>query len=628
MGRHKKLETDIRQAMLLKAVGDHPWADHRWIQAYSGLSEWEMLVTQSMAKEQGLIEDVLIPSARRAPCRLGLTPAGAAKIGRRVTRGFLSEVLLCALKLDPARSLLTEWVGKCVVIWSLSPYTLPAKHVITPRPPTENSEQEYKGDQIYRSLRLDGLACLKFGRDEYLNVALLADPGDIKLDWFYHQFRSIYAWGRRREFEGRPRAFPVWVVVAANEARLGQLIQLWEATAAWGALPHTLRLTTYRALKLPANERVWWNELGRRTSLWGGAVPSELPSVKPSSAENGWWGRYVPTEAAVSVVPKPFVPKSKVTGLIRWAKRSRQPQAQLVRDHLRVTAQQRKLLKRIGRYPLITVSELAIVVGMRLTHVSAGLHISKEQGLKAWGLVEHPAPGESGYVLTWAGVKLLAAQAGFAPEEYAELVRWSVQYKDKKPRYSAQAWLTNREHTQLVLDFLVGLRRQGPAAGLNLRLWDHVQCVFAFPPQTASSEATDLLAFIIPDASGVVRAGRHLGAPYSDTYFWLEIDRGSINGRALMKKLARYYEVGGPREGLNGRPVRVLIVVERDDEARLQALRRRLITLNTHYRTQLDVRLTRVDLLEKKRGRLDPTRKVWRTLTSSEFVSAFNLVEG
>jgi hypothetical protein len=124
------------------------------------------------------------------------------------------------------------------------------------------------------------------------------------------------------------------------------------------------------------------------------------------------------------------------------------------------------------------------------------------------------------------------------------------------------------------------------------------------------------------------RGSSESGSTAVDTHFWLEIDRHTVRGEALSKKLARYYEVGGPREGWIGRQARILIVVERDDEGRLQSIRRRLLALNAQYRAQLDVRLTRVDLLDDGQEGLDPTRKVWRTLESSAFVSAFNLVKG
>jgi hypothetical protein len=109
-----------------------------------------------------------------------------------------------------------------------------------------------------------------------------------------------------------------------------------------------------------------------------------------------------------------------------------------------------------------------------------------------------------------------------------------------------------------------------------------------------------------------------------DTPFWLEVDRGTTRGARLWEKLRRYYRAGGGAPGLRGRAERILIVVPRDDEARLQQLRRRLRDLDGRYHMQLDVLLTRLDLIEDAPGRLDPSRKAWRTPYRSEFGEAFH----
>ncbi len=623
MGRRSKLEVDLRLAMFLKAAMDHPWADVRLIQSCTGLSEWETKATYSLALKRGLVERAEIPATRQPPRRFGPTPAGSAAVGQKVTRGFLSDTLLSALKLDRARSLLTGWISELVIVWSLSPFTLPARKLKPMTHKADGDDEVLWREAAYRSLRLDGLACLKFGEADYLNVALVVDPGDIKLDWFDQQFRSAYAWSRRAEFYGRVRTFPVWIVIAANAMRLVQLTQVWQMRAPAGESPQPFRVTTYSSLKRPAREQPWWNEHGRRTALWGGVVTFELPGVKPRDAQCGWWGQLAASDEAADAIPEPITLKHTVSGPIRWSGKSKQPGARLIRDHLAVSTQQRKSLTRVARHPLITVSELAVVLERAISHVSVGV-----RELKKRALIDHPAPDETGYVLTWAAVELLAAQAGFSPDEYAELVRWPVRYQDGRPRYSAETWLATREHTRLVLDFLVGLHRHGPKAHLRLRLWDHVNCLYEFQTRAPVSDLPSLPAFVIPDASGMVQAASESGRQFVDTNFWLEIDRHSVRGEALLKKLARYYEVGGPQDALIGRQVRVLLVVERDDESRLQAIRRRLLALNAQYRAKLDARLTRVDLLDDGQGGLDPTRKVWRTLESSTFMSAFNLMKG
>jgi hypothetical protein len=326
---------------------------------------------------------------------------------------------------------------------------------------------------------------------------------------------------------------------------------------------------------------------------------------------------------------KPNRPKPS---LVEWAEHPKQAEklsARLARLQLRVSAQGRRLLERIGEYPLITSQELAIVAGLTAEAVRPAL---KE--LEGESLVCHPAPDEGGYVLTWLGLAWLAAQAGHAPNEYAALMRWPMRRDEAgRPRYSAEAMLVNREHTRCILDFLIGLRRNGPGQRLALLVWDHVQCMHEFPAAVSSTRRRGPCtlhasrARVLPDAIGKVRSFGAKATQFVDTDFWLEVDLGTKRGRALTSQLERFYLVGGPRDGLQGRAARILLVVARDDEARLQGLRRRIRALNQRYHTQLDVQLTRLDLLEDERGRLDPTRKVWRTPESSEFGYAFNVWE-
>ncbi|MCC7360314.1 MAG: hypothetical protein IT317_12595, partial [Anaerolineales bacterium] len=128
---------------------------------------------------------------------------------------------------------------------------------------------------------------------------------------------------------------------------------------------------------------------------------------------------------------------------------------------------------------------------------------------------------------------------------------------------------------------------------------------------------------IVPDATGLVRVFGAGPNHYADTAFWLEVDRGTERGRALLDKLARYYRHAHRSWPYDRNMLRLLIVVEHNDEPRLAYLRRRLQQLNQHYRMTLDVRLTRADLLAA-RGGLDPTRPKWRTLDDDSFVPAFN----
>jgi hypothetical protein len=644
MGRrlHPYLDAETGLRLFLGAVGDHPWATMGLILSYSGLLDWEVEKRyQGLALERGLIERAEIPAIQRAPRRFGLTSAGAALIGRTWSRAQMWDALLRAVSLDAARLLLTEWVGQTrSMVWSLSPFTVPAVEVAPPSNPRYASLRGTRDDirqekrsrgAGFRSVCLDGLACLRFGPEEYANLAVMVDPGGIKLDWFFHQFRSWYAWRRRREFGGSVGVFPTLVIVAANELRQAQLIRLWREAAPAGASPLRLRITTYAAMAHKAAlDRLWLDERGQPTGLWAGLMMASQSSPRPSSACGGWWGTTPLSDQETDPPLSPVKPNRPKPSLVEWAEHPKQAEklsARLARLQLKVSAQGRRLLERIGEYPLITGSELAIVASLTADAVRPAL---KE--LEGESLICHPAPDEGGYVLTWLGLAWLAAQAGHAPNEYAALMRWPMRRDEAgRPRYSAEAMLVNREHTRCILDFLIGLRRNGPGQRLALLVWDHVQCMHEFPVAVSSAQRRGPRSLqparVLPDAIGKVRSFGAKATQFVDTDFWLEVDLGTKRGRALKSQLERFYLVGGPRDGLQGRAVRILMIVARDDEARLQGLRRRIRALNQRYHTQLDVRFTRLDLLEDERGRLDPARKVWRTPESSEFVYAFNMWE-
>lgn len=623
MGRraHFSVNEQTGLTMFLTAIADHPWAAAGLLQSYSGLTDWEIEKRyQPLALERGLVERADIPAPQRAPRRFGLTPLGASVIGRSWSRAHLGEALLRAVTLDAARLLLTEWVGEAYgLAWAMSPFTISAKDIASESGPSSTGAG-------YRNLRLDGLACMRFHSQAFTNMALLIDPGGIKVEWFFNQFRGWQHWHRRAEFRGSVGVFPTLVLVAANVRRRGQLISLWQAaTSAEGGLLR-LRLTTYEALAhSTVKERLWWNERGQAIALWGGLMTNTRPSIRPPSTGGGW----NPVASETQVTPVAPI-DSRQLSLLTWAQQAKHKSirfAHLLGLQLLVSAQGRRLLERIGEYPLVTADELAIVDGHSLMALRPSL-----QQLKSLGLIDHPAPQEAGFTLTGLGVAWLAALIGQTPNAYAALMRWPLRRDESGQRhYSAEAFLAHRAHTRCVLDFLIGLRQYGPKHRLALRVWDHVHCLREFPATPSAINRTDRRSRqperALPDALGQVRVFGESQRHFVDTDFWLEVDLGTKRGRALTQQLARFYRVGGPRDGLSGRSARILIVVARDDEARLQTVRRRLRMLNERYHARLDVRLTRLDLLEDQRGRLDPARQVWRTPESSEFVAPFNLWE-
>ncbi|MCC6190629.1 MAG: replication-relaxation family protein [Anaerolineales bacterium] len=578
------------------------------LRSESGLRQGEFEAAVRLAIRYRLVAPAMVRGLGRAPARYGLTPGGADREGMAYSEPGQQRTLLAALKLDYARALLNQWHGAPGIVWALSPYDLPAQALRSERQ-LSPGRRDFVG-QAYRSLHLDALVCLRLTPGNYRNVAVLVDPGNLDLDWFFQQFRSAHAWRRRPEF-GRDDStyFPVVVMLTSDQQRLTQIVQQWRETVHSGDWPGPLRITTFDDL----GRDCWWNERCQTTVLWGEVVPCARPSRRPGAPDAGWWAHAAPDEVAAK---KP-VPISKPSTASHSARLTRRELRRLVDIHQAISLKSRELLDRIGQYPLITMEDLAVVMAFSERHVRDGI-----EELMVHHLIE-VAPSGSGYVLTWLGLCLLAAQVRLPPVEYARLRGWPLRRTATGPEYAVGWFDTVRAHTSLVLDFLVGLCRHGPPR-LSLRRWDHVQCLFELPERDMPGQALrrKQLRAVVPDATGVVSVAANSGSR-CELAFWLEVDRDTAHGQALADKLARYYRLGGTWDGLAGNLPRLLILVERGGEGRLQALRRRLRGLNEQYQTQLDVRLARADLLGDEHGRLDPVKPAWRTVYMSEFVGAF-----
>lgn len=232
--------------------------------------------------------------------------------------------------------------------------------------------------------------------------------------------------------------------------------------------------------------------------------------------------------------------------------------------------------------------------------------------LAARGLVFQP-DGGPGYGLTRPGVTLLALRAGMEPVPYARSRRWSVQ-KDADGRWqlSLDMWLRARAHTNIILAFMAGLLRFGPAHDARLTYWLYL-------PEM-SSDPAGASARLIPDARGCLA----LTGGVHDLAFCLEVDRRWQKGRGVRQKLLVYYNRGAFSAGVRGRPERLLIVVESEDEARVQTLRGHFRELDELYHTRLRVWIVRRDQLEAGHNHLDPYQAVWRTPWDSKGVSPFS----
>ncbi len=637
MGRWKALPDNARLGWFLVWVNAHPWARLSHIAALSDLGEHGTEVALALAEKRGLVERLELAETARAERRCAITAGGAAAIGQPYDRVRLRDSFLQAQHLDLARQLLREWAPR--ISWAVSPLVIPSRDVRPVRPPGQHQPKRDKnepGNGPYRSLRLDALVCLWLHDDYFVHLAIQAEPGLLDTAWSFQQYRSLHAWSKRDTWHGQPGRFPNFLVLASNGARREALMEAWREAAGSYDIPEKLRMMGVAELDQPAEQRVWKDEHGQRmVPPWQAGHWFQTISAPPGLDSRPWLGgKPVPPASPSPSARKHAARKHFVSGLTaERAQKNRQ--AALLYAQRTLSARGRNLLAPIGQYPLIQPKDLAIVLGRSRQAINSGL-----QDLLELKLIEHPATQEPGYVLTSPGLALLAANVGMRPAEYARLRHWPTRPEGHALAYSAQGLLACQAHTRLVLDFLVGLRRYGPRARLGLVAWEHVDCLYEYPFETLTGapskrppkDAKDdvyhaphpAVTRIIPDATGIVVAAGDSLDQVADTSFWLEVDRGTERGRALLDKFTRYYRHAQRLPPWERQLPRLLIVVEHNDQPRLDYLCRRLIALEKRYKFELDVRLTRADRLATSRHGLDPTRKVWRTLHNTAEACAFN----
>ena len=364
LGRPPAYSEYQKLRMFLSAVERHPWADEYLLRRVSGLYAGEFDRTQQQAVQDGLVEAAEIPQhGHRSRRRWGLTPRGAYFIGQMPTQNRdLHDALLRAVLLDPARQLMAEWYAAGIVVWSLSPVTLPAAWLR----PEERFYAQHKTevrDAALRSVRLSGLACIKLGEGSYLNLAILVDPGHIKFDWFVHQFRAMFAWRQTRPLRSWPRSAPVLMVIAADEYRRNQLRRLWRELTPPGEHPNRFRITTRRDLAA-GPERIWLDGTGHKLQKWHRLISANEPSVMPMRGRY-WSAIPCPEAEAVPDLGLPIEHGKRRPGLIRGSARRQGTAARLVRELLSLSAAERYLLEQIGRCPLITGADLAVILARR-----------------------------------------------------------------------------------------------------------------------------------------------------------------------------------------------------------------------------------------------------------------------
>lgn len=230
------------------------------------------------------------------------------------------------------------------------------------------------------------------------------------------------------------------------------------------------------------------------------------------------------------------------------ASRARGRVAQLAALRLSITAEQLRVLLGVGRYPLLTEADLALVLGLKPHFTRRNLSRCLTQGLVE-AIVGPSGPASAGvrYVLTELGLRLLAARQRVPFRRFAEdgtFVALGANGRDTR----LQTLLRQFEHTIGANSFFVRCLTARTDEDPRLVAWQ------------SSFEAT--LEFddgsgrrrIRPDGGGELRAGA------STCHFVLEWDRGTERIAALLAKLDRYAAFYRSQLREAGEPPRLLIV--------------------------------------------------------------------
>ncbi len=608
----------------LRAVHDLPWAQQAVLETYAGLFDWEIeRQLRPACLAAGWVErgDVRVASGR-APARLGLTPMGAALLERPWSLALQAEALCRVASLDVARRVLTlcARVGDAGhpgrLAWALTPYTVPVQ-ALRSETPYMGPKAPFDPERGLSALHWDALAVLERPTDvgpRWVAVAVWIDPGDIQLSWFSQQCRALRAWRRRSEFAREPGRFPIVLVVAAHEGRRSDMIRLWRESARHAEPEIVLRWVTLSDLASGDEQVTWQDSVGTPVPLWARVRGARSPLAAPRTHVGAWWG--------VEPAPLTRPPLRLRRGLVARARVGASLSAlRLTALQLALSARERAVCVAVGNYPLLTAGDHAHVSGLDASHMRAAL-----RRLLELGLILRDESGQ--HWLSWDGVAWSAAQAGLSPDAYARLRRWPVERQCGAPRLSVQGLVDQADHTRAVIDVLVGVKRALGQGALQLASWDQVTPLQGFVGpidgrRRDRGKARMEGARVIPDAVAALVRREHSGKATHVARFWLELDRGTIRGARLMRKLKRYYSAAGPGQGWRGRPERILVIVREGGEGRLRLWQRRLRALDAAYHTRLDIRLTRWDLVADDAGRVHLLRAVWRSQRAGPMEAPF-----
>jgi len=410
------------------------------------------------------------------------------------------------------------------------------------------------GQGRQHTLQLDGVGTLgQPGAEGEAAFVLLWDDADVDVDALQPRLRAILeARAAQAGISALAPSFPTVLLVSTSPARVTTARQMARALARdLGVEPLDLVTTADGATLVtsaigPLDVAVCWQgDATQERGLVGHLLvrmgrPAALPGNREGEGETA---RRSDEEGRVGS-------DGTGAGLVRGRFAARAPSlsatwgpaptaGDLALVALALWPREERALRWIGLQPLCRARELA-----ELAQDSPGRIGRTLTRLLSLRLIEGDLPGSRAipawrrYILTFTGLRLLAAGAGLAPGTYLRYTGSSAAAREPRPAGSRGrqrgrylAWMARyAEHTAgmqaLYLQFVRAARERGGAHAL-----DEWRGEWACARRFAHDGAWQLLR---PDAMGRYRAG-----PETLSFF-VELDRGTYGARALGAKLEAY----------------------------------------------------------------------------------------
>ena len=488
-----------------------------------------------------------------------------------------------------------------------------------------------------QTLQLDGVGALaQPGAQAEAAFVLLWDDADVDVDALRPRLRAILeARAAQVVISALAPSFPTILLVSTSPARAAAAHQMDRALARdLGVEPLDLVTTADGATLVtsatgPLDAAVCWQgDATQERDLVGHLlVRMGRPAALPGGREGG--GETARRSDEEGGVGSDGTAAGPVRG--RFAARATSLPAtwgpaptagDLALVSLALWPREERALRWIGLQPLCRARELA-----ELTQDSPRRMGRTLTRLLSLRLIEGDLTGSRAipawrrYILTFSGLRLLAAGAGLAPGAYLHYTGSSAAARETRPagagggeQRSAEArgrrrgrylaWMARyAEHTAgmqaLYLQFVRAARESGGAHAL-----DEWRGEWACARRFAHDGAWQLLR---PDAMGRYRAGTE------ELSFFVELDRGTYGARALGAKLAAYSAYRASRAWAQGSLTFPTVLVVTTGEGRLRTiLARNLQVAAARLARPLELLVTTREALDRH-GLHGP---IWRAAVS------------